>query len=206
MVPILRIKDADGNLYEIPAIAGGGDGDMLKSTYDKNGNGVVDNAEKLGGELPSAYRKTADAISYSDLTGKPSAFPPTAHIHEMSDVTGLSDELQGKADAGELEELSEALGQKAEKSIGADIELLPANWIGTEAPYHYTLETGVIGVDPNRAIILSPSHINTVAAYEAIMAAQMLCESISFTAQTATIRAQGEKPEIPVTVHVEAVG
>lgn len=35
-----------------------GGGDMATSVYDTNESGVVDNAEKLGGELPSAYQRT----------------------------------------------------------------------------------------------------------------------------------------------------
>jgi len=38
-----------------------GAGDMLAAIYDKDGNGVVDNAEKLGGELPKAYQKVIEA-------------------------------------------------------------------------------------------------------------------------------------------------
>ena len=37
-----------------------GAGDMLKSVYDINGDGVVDNAEKLGGQAPSYYAKASD--------------------------------------------------------------------------------------------------------------------------------------------------
>lgn len=37
-----------------------GGGDMMKATYDANGNGVVDNAEKLGGQAPSYYATAAD--------------------------------------------------------------------------------------------------------------------------------------------------
>lgn len=64
-----------------------GGGDMLKSVYDGDGDGVVDQAErattattatkaadadKLGGELPSAYRKKADQIDYqSEIKNKP---------------------------------------------------------------------------------------------------------------------------------------
>ena len=33
-------------------------GDMLKATYDTNNSGVVDNAEKLGGQLPEYYQKS----------------------------------------------------------------------------------------------------------------------------------------------------
>lgn len=38
------------------------DGLMLKSVYDTNENGIVDNAEKLGGKEP-AYYATATAVS-----------------------------------------------------------------------------------------------------------------------------------------------
>jgi hypothetical protein len=50
------------------AISGGGD--MLKSTYDTDNDGAVDNAEKLGGELPSYY---ATATHNHD-----SAYAPTS--------------------------------------------------------------------------------------------------------------------------------
>lgn len=44
-------------------------GDMLKSTYDTDGDGVVDNAAKLGGQAPSYYAKAADMpLKLSDLT------------------------------------------------------------------------------------------------------------------------------------------
>lgn len=39
-------------------------GDMFKSTYDSNNSGVVDNAEKLGGQLPSYYAKQSDFESH----------------------------------------------------------------------------------------------------------------------------------------------
>lgn len=38
-----------------PGADGSGAGDMLKSVYDTDNSGVVDNAEKLGGNLPSAF-------------------------------------------------------------------------------------------------------------------------------------------------------
>lgn len=39
-----------------------GNGDMLKSVYDKNNNGVVDDAEKLGEQLPAYYAKEAEVF------------------------------------------------------------------------------------------------------------------------------------------------
>lgn len=47
------IKAADGTF--VGADPTEGTGDMLKSVYDIDGNGIVDNAEKLGGELPNHY-------------------------------------------------------------------------------------------------------------------------------------------------------
>lgn len=35
-------------------------GDMFKATYDTNADGVVDDSEKLGGQLPSYYAKASD--------------------------------------------------------------------------------------------------------------------------------------------------
>ena len=39
----------------MPGNDGDGTGDMVRATYDVNENGIVDNAEKLGGKLPEAY-------------------------------------------------------------------------------------------------------------------------------------------------------
>ena len=57
---------------------GSGAGDMLKATYDKDRNGIVDNAEKLEGH----------AASY---------FAQAAHTHTMGDVADLQAALDEKA-------------------------------------------------------------------------------------------------------------
>lgn len=55
-----RIKIGDGvktpNQLEFVSSTG----DMAKATYDKDGNGIVDNAEKLGGVAASEYAKKTD--------------------------------------------------------------------------------------------------------------------------------------------------
>lgn len=43
-----------------------GGGDMLRSEYDTNKNGVVDDSEKLGGKFPGEYAKTADFEKYKE--------------------------------------------------------------------------------------------------------------------------------------------
>lgn len=46
-----------------------GGGDMMKASYDTNNDGVVDDSEKLGGQLPAYYAKASDIpTKLSDLT------------------------------------------------------------------------------------------------------------------------------------------
>lgn len=104
MNAILRVRGADGEFVDIPALVGpagpagvsptvsvsktgkvttititdatgphtatindgadgSGAGDMVRATYDANENGIVDDAEKLGGQLPSYYAKASDVPS-----------------------------------------------------------------------------------------------------------------------------------------------
>lgn len=105
-------------------------GDMLKSRYDTNNDGVVDNAEKLGGQLPSYYARAEDLASkadtghthteyakVSDLGSKadkththtksqisdfPTSITPTAHNHTQDEITGLKNALSVKANSSDI--------------------------------------------------------------------------------------------------------
>jgi len=68
-----------------PGNAPGG-GDMFKSTYDSNNDGIIDRAA------------LADSVTWGNVTNKPSTFPSDAnHQHTMNDVTGLVGALSAKA-------------------------------------------------------------------------------------------------------------
>lgn len=58
-------------------IAQAGGGDMLASTYDKNANGIVDNAEKLGGHDASYFATASDLNDKLDTDGDGSAVTAT---------------------------------------------------------------------------------------------------------------------------------
>lgn len=88
--------------------SGSGTGDMLKATYDADGDGIVDDAEKLGGQLPGYYAKAADvpnvpawALSSTKptYTAQEVGAAAAEHTHEQADITGLSAALAGKVDA-----------------------------------------------------------------------------------------------------------
>lgn len=68
---------------------GAGTGDMIKATYDTNDTGVVDDAERLGGELPSYYQAkiTASGVLQGDGLGGITA--KTVDTAPTSDSTNL---------------------------------------------------------------------------------------------------------------------
>lgn len=72
-------------------------GDMLKSVYDTNNNGIVDNAEKLGGTAAADYAKKSDLFSknYNDLTNKPTIPTDTNQKIKTGSVTfGANDVVE----------------------------------------------------------------------------------------------------------------
>lgn len=58
-------------------IAQAGGGDMLASTYDQNANGIVDNAEKLGGHDASYFATASDLNDKLDTDGDGSSVTAT---------------------------------------------------------------------------------------------------------------------------------
>lgn len=110
-VATVTITDKDGeHTFTVNDGAdGSGSGDMMKATYDSNGNGIVDNAEKLGGKAPSEY---ADAGSLATLQGTVDGQgnliealqmavdgkAPAVHTHAIADVSGLQAALNATGD------------------------------------------------------------------------------------------------------------
>lgn len=110
--------------------SGSGTGDMLKATYDADGDGIVDDAEKLGGQLPGYYAKAADvpnvpawALSSTkpSYTAQEVGAAAAEHTHEQADITGLSAALAGKVDAESGKGLSSNDYTAAEKQKLAGI-------------------------------------------------------------------------------------
>lgn len=95
-------------------LANAGGGDMLKSVYDKDDNGKVDDADKLGGQSPDYYmpasaKGQANGVASLGADGKvPEAqlpeMLPASHPHEMTDINGLPEAVA---------EFTQTLGEKA---------------------------------------------------------------------------------------------
>ena len=146
-VATVTITDKDGeHTFTVNDGAdGSGSGDMMKATYDSNGNGIVDNAEKLEGHAASYFAQATHSHAIANvnglqeelngkgagdmkksvydadndgvvdnakkLDGKTLAqFAPAQHSHDMSQVSGLSSALTGKADASHRHEIADVNG------------------------------------------------------------------------------------------------
>ena len=189
-VATVTITDKDGeHTFTVNDGAdGSGSGDMMKATYDSNGNGIVDNAEKLEGHAASYFAQATHSHAIADVNGlqdelngkgagdmKKSVydadgdgvvdnakkldgrtlaqFAPAQHSHDMSQVSGLSSALTGKADAAHSHEIADvnglqaALDGKATAALYA-LTLLSTGWTGDAAPYAQEVTvTGITAAD-----------------------------------------------------------
>lgn len=74
-------------------------GDMKKSVYDADGDGVVDNAQKLDGKTAAQFAAAQHTQAIGTINGLQDALDgkaAAAHAHAIADVTGLQAALDGK--------------------------------------------------------------------------------------------------------------
>ena len=108
-------KGASGTKWASVTIT---DGDMKKSVYDTNNDGVVDSAAKA---------TVADSVAWSGVTGKPTTFPASAHTHSMADITSLTNKFASYASTthshaiSDITGLSTDLGSKITKPSGGSV-------------------------------------------------------------------------------------
>ena len=70
-----------------------GGGDMLKAVYDTDNSGVVDNSEKLGGQLPSFYQKATDGTLQTEDKTIPGAINEVREMAENGGKNLIGDEF-----------------------------------------------------------------------------------------------------------------
>ena len=192
---------------------GSGAGDMVRATYDANENGIVDDAERLGGQLPSYYAKASDLAakadsaaladvatsgSYNDLDDKPTIPTPVTVDDTITEggqnpVTGgaIYTALAGKADAGDI---PTGLLQSA---FHGTVSLLSTGWTqGDDDWYSQTVTaTGVTAT----AIVYVAFHPDSRSAF---LDAGIYCSAQA--ANQLTFKAASQ-PESDISVNVHAM-
>lgn len=147
-VATVTITDKDGeHTFTVNDGAdGSGSGDMMKATYDSNGNGIVDNAEKLEGHAASYFAQATHSHAIADVNGLQAAlnatgdmkksvydadgdgvvdnakkldgktlaqFAPAQHTQAIGTINGLQDALDGKAAAAHAHAIADVTGLQA---------------------------------------------------------------------------------------------
>ncbi|MEC1716593.1 hyaluronate lyase N-terminal domain-containing protein [Schinkia azotoformans] len=105
----LYVGTASGNVLLVAAQTVG---DMLKSIYDTNNDGIVDRASQ------------ADAVAWSNVSGKPSSFTPSSHTHTKVQITDFPTSLPangGNADTVDGKHANEFL-QKGTATTWNDLK------------------------------------------------------------------------------------
>ena len=166
-ITTITIVDAEGSHTATinDGADGSGTGDMLAATYDTDGDGIVDDAEKLGGQLPSYYAKAADmpsvpawALSNTKptYTAQEVGAAAAEHTHEQGEITGLETTLAGKAavehthEQADIAGLSNALAGKASTEHTheqEDIVGLTDALAGKAAAEHTHTQSDVTGLE-----------------------------------------------------------
>lgn len=111
--------DAATKKYVDDSVGNAGGGDMLKSVYDTNGNGIVDNAEKVGGH--TVAKDVPEDAAFTDTTYE-AATASTPGLMSAADYAKLA----AFSEASEYAKKTDVSGLYKYKGSKANYALLPA--------------------------------------------------------------------------------
>lgn len=110
-----------GNTLNIPQYSGGGGaGDMLKSVYDTNDNGIVDNSQALNGNNAAYYLSRSNhtgtqlASTISDFN---TAAASAAPVQSVAGKTGVVTLVKGDVGLGNVDNTSDATKNSAAATL-----------------------------------------------------------------------------------------
>jgi len=152
---------------------GEGSGDMEKATYDTTNNGIVDNSEKLGGQLPSYYETTTGSQTKADTA------ETNAKSYTDTEIANLVDSAPETLDT--LNELALALGDDP------NFATTVTNLIGTKEPVISTKNTafnknyGIVVTDVKSNGIQSVGIVDGLARIDHIHPSDITKADVSIT-------------------------
>lgn len=219
-VATVTITDKDGeHTFTVNDGAdGSGSGDMMKATYDSNGNGIVDNAEKLEGHAASYFAQATHSHAIADVNGLQAALNATGDMKKSvydADGDGVVDnakKLDGRTAAqfaaashshaiSAITGLQTALDNKAAVSTYS-ATLLSTGWTGDAAPY--AQEVTVTGITAADTPLVDIVQTGTEATDEPMREAWGVITRIVAGAGKITAYAS-EKPTVDVPIQLKVV-
>ena len=219
-VATVTITDKDGeHTFTVNDGAdGSGSGDMMKATYDSNGNGIVDNAEKLEGHAASYFAQATHSHAIADVNGLQDALNDTGDMKKSvydADNDGVVDnakKLDGKMAAqfaaashshaiSAITGLQTALDNKASVSTYS-ASLISTGWTGDAAPY--AQEVTVTGITAADTPLVDIVQTGTEATDEPMREAWGVVTRIVTGAGKITAYAS-EKPTVNIPIQLKVV-
>lgn len=219
-VATVTITDKDGeHTFTVNDGAdGSGSGDMMKATYDSNGNGIVDNAEKLEGHAASYFAQATHSHAIADVNGLQAALNATGDMKKSvydADGDGVVDnakKLDGKTAAqfaaaqhshaiSAITGLQTALDGKATAALYA-LTLPSTGWTGDAAPY--AQEVAVTGITAADTPLVDIVQTGTEDTDEPMREAWGVVTRIVTGAGKITAYAS-EKPTVDVPIQLKVV-
>ena len=219
-VATVTITDKDGeHTFTVNDGAdGSGSGDMMKATYDSNGNGIVDNAEKLEGHAASYFAQATHSHAIADVNGLQEALNATGDMKKSvydADGDGVVDnakKLDGKTAAqfaaaqhshaiSAITGLQTALDGKATAALYT-LTLPSSGWTGDAAPY--TQEVTVTGITAADTPLVDIVQTGTEDTDEPMREAWGVVTRIVTGAGKITAYAS-EKPTVDVPIQLKVV-
>lgn len=195
-----------------------GTGDMSKSVYDTDDNGIVDNAEKLEGHAASYFAQATHSHAIADVNGLQAALNATGDMKKSvydADGDGVVDnaqKLDGKTAAqfaaaqhshaiSAITGLQTALDNKASVSTYS-ASLTSTGWTGDAAPY--TQEVTVTGITAADTPLVDIVQTGTEATDEPMREAWGVVTRIVAGAGKVTAYAS-EKPAVNIPIQLKVV-
>ena len=162
-------------------------GDMTKAVYDTDGDGIVDDAEKLGGQLPSYYAKATDLQNKADKT------------YVDGQISTVNTLIATKADTTYV---NTELGKKATSNNFT--ATIPTTGWSSSAPYTNTITvSGMLASDSNFPV--SPVYSDTLSTRTAQLEAWGKVTMIAAGDNSITVTCDEEIPTTAIPIQITVV-
>lgn len=163
-----------------------GYGDMMKAVYDQDGDGVVDDASKLGGKLPEYYAKATDLDPKLDKTG------------DASNTTVTFSPASARENIATGEKISVIMGKIAK--FLADLKTVAFTGSYNDLTNKPTIPTVTNDLTNELKANYDAAYTHSQASHAPANAQENVIESISVNGSAQKVTSKGVNITVPTTV------
>lgn len=195
-----KLTEVENSLDEL------GYGDMMKATYDPDNDGVVDNAAKLGGQLPAYYAKATDIpVNVSELINDAGYLMKHQDISGKLDTTGDGSNVTVTFTSASTRE-NVATGEKLSSILGkiakyfADLKTVAFTGSYNDLTNKPAIPTVTNDLTDELKANYDAAYTHSQAAHAPANAQANVIESIKVNGTAQTISSKSVNITVPTTV------